>query len=503
VRLALVAAACLLLSSPFHAGGRSRADEITIGSKAFPESLVLGEMVAQLARQAGATADHGRTKGLGGTQVLWGALTQGTIDVYPEYTGTIAEEILAGQGLKGDDALRTALAARGVRMSRPLGFNNTYALGMKESAAAALGITAISDLRRHPDLKFAFSNEFLKRGDGWPGLRDRYGLPQRDVRGMQHELAYRALADGAVQVTELYSTDAEIRQHGLRVLRDDLGYFPPYQAVLLYRAELEERAPAAVAAFRRLEGAVSEPDMVALNARVKLEGVSPGQAAADFLAERLGTVAETGDEGFWGRLRRHTIEHLFLVGVSLAAAVAVAVPLGVLAARRPGLGQVLLATAGVLQTIPSLALLVFLIPLLKTGPAPAVAALFLYSLLPILRNTYAGLQDIPLPLRESAAALGLSPWAQLRLVELPLASRSILAGIKTAAVINVGTATLGGFIGAGGYGQPIFTGIPLNNLGLVLEGAVPAALLALAVQGGFELAERFLVPRGLRLKGGA
>jgi osmoprotectant transport system permease protein len=163
-------------------------------------------------------------------------------------------------------------------------------------------------------------------------------------------------------------------------------------------------------------------------------------------------------------------------------------------------GQPVLAGAGLIQTIPSLALLVFMIPLLGLGAPSAIAALFLYSLLPIIRNTYAGLLGIPLNIRESAEALGLAPMARLRLIELPLASRTILAGIKTAAVINVGTATLGGLIGAGGFGQLIFSGIRKDDNALTLEGAIPAALLALAVLGLFELAERFFVPRGLTLR---
>ena len=159
-----------------------------------------------------------------------------------------------------------------------------------------------------------------------------------------------------------------------------------------------------------------------------------------------------------------------------------------------------LGVVGIIQTVPSLAVLVFMIPLLGIGAPPAMVALFLYSLLPIVRNTYTGLHDIPIQIRESAQALGLPPRACLWLVELPMASRTILAGIKTSAVINIGTATLGALIGAGGYGQPILTGIRLDDVGLILEGAVPAALLALLVQGIFELSERTLVPKGLRLR---
>jgi len=153
-----------------------------------------------------------------------------------------------------------------------------------------------------------------------------------------------------------------------------------------------------------------------------------------------------------------------------------------------------LGGAAIIQTVPSMALLVFMIPLLGIGFAPAAVALFLYSLLPIVRNTCSGLLDIPRPLRESALAMGLTAGARLRLIELPLATRSVLAGIKTAAVINIGTATLGALIGAGGYGQPILAGIRLNDVSLILEGAVPAATLALLVQWLFDLIERLLLP---------
>jgi osmoprotectant transport system permease protein len=132
------------------------------------------------------------------------------------------------------------------------------------------------------------------------------------------------------------------------------------------------------------------------------------------------------------------------------------------------------------------------------GTLPALIALFLYSLLPIVRNTYSGLQDIPAYLRESAFALGLPAAVRLRRIELPLASRAILAGVKTAAIINVGTATIAAFIGAGGFGERIVTGLALNDHGVLLAGAIPAAALALLIQGLFELLDRWLVPTGLR-----
>jgi osmoprotectant transport system permease protein len=470
--------------------------EVRVGSKKFTESVLLGEAVAQLVEQAGATAV--RRAELGGTRVLWEALLRGDVDVYPEYTGTLTREILAGEALPDEAALRAALRARGVELSRGLGFEDTYAIGMRRDRAAELGIRTLSDLARHPELRLAFTSEFLDRADGWPALRDRYRLPQRDPRGLDHDVAYRALAEGQVDATDLYSTDAEILRYDLLVLEDDRRAFPEYRAVLVYRADLGTRAPAAVAAMLRLEGAVDAPAMIALNARARLDGIPAGRVAAAFLGERLGLAVAVRERGLWSRLALRTGEHLALVGVALALAVLLAVPLGVWAARRPRAGRLVLGAVGVVQTVPSLALLVFMLPLLGIGARPAVAALVLYGLLPIVRNTHAGLTGIPPALRESAEALGLPPAARLRLVELPLALPAILAGVKTSAVIAVGTATLGALIGAGGYGQPILTGIRLASTPLILEGAVPAALLALAVQGLFDLAERWLVPRGLR-----
>lgn len=493
--------ALLLLLPVVLAGARPAAPEVVVGSKKFTESVILGEVARQLVAAAGVEARH-RSE-LGGTRVLWNALLAGDVDVYPEYTGTLVQEILAAEAATAA-GLDSLLARQGVRMTPPLGFNNTYALGMRAAQAERLGIRTISDLRQHPALRLGFSNEFMDRADGWPGLRGHYALPHADVRGLDHDLAYRGLAGGTLDVTDLYATDAEIAAYDLRVLEDDRGFFPDYHAVLLYRADLAARAPGAVAALHRLAGRISDEAMIRMNARARLDGQPERGVAAGFLREAFGQAGPAGPAGAtWvRRVAQRTREHLTLVLVSLLAAIVVALPLGVVAARRPRTGQVILGVVGVLYTIPSLALLVFMIPLLGIGGPPAVVALFLYSLLPIVRNTHAGLRGIPPELLASADALGLPPGARLRRVELPLALPSILAGIKTSAVINIGTATLGALIGAGGYGQPILTGIRLADTSLILEGAVPAALLALAAQGLFDLVERFAVSPGLRADAG-
>ena len=461
---------------------------IRIGSKAFTESVILGEIL----KQRVSTRFHAtHTKQLGGTRILWNALRAGEIDAYPEYTGTIRAEILAGRNVEdaSDSALHAALHREGIEMSAPLGFANTYAIGMRSETAQKLGIRTISDLARFPDLHAAFSNEFMDRHDGWRGLRTYYALPHKDVRGLEHDIAYRALADGTIDFTELYSTDAEIAEYNLTILQDDRHFFPDYRCVVLHRNSIP---PEAASTLALLEGRISQKTMTQMNAEAKLRKTPEERIAARFLQEQFRQTASPlnfDDKTLAERVLARTAEHLRLTAVSLCAAILVAVPLGVIAARFRRVGAVVVSFAGIVQTIPSLALLVMMIPLFGIGAPPAMLALFLYSLLPIIRSTMIGITTIPPSLTEAAQILGASNRTRLFRIELPLAAPVLLSGIKTAAVINVGTATLGAIIGAGGHGQPILTGIRLADTALILEGAVPAAFLALAVQWLFDTLE--------------
>lgn len=179
------------------------------------------------------------------------------------------------------------------------------------------------------------------------------------------------------------------------------------------------------------------------------------------------------------KLLTQTLQHIGLTFISLFLAVLIGLPLGILIARRVKLSGAVLGVAGILQTIPSIALLGFMIPLLGIGPKPAIVALLLYALLPIIRNTYTGITGVDGAVKEAAVAMGMSKWQILTKVELPLAMPVILAGIRTATVINVGVATLASYIAAGGLGEFIFGGISLNNTNMILAGAIPAALLAI------------------------
>lgn len=470
---------------------------MTVGSKKFTESVILGEALAQLAADAGSVGvEHKRD--LGGSRVLFSATQRGDIDAYPEYTGTLRFELLAGEDAETVDEIRAALAERGLGMSDPIGFENTYAIGVMPATKAEYGLETVGDLRNADGLRYGLTNEFMDREDGWPGLRDAYGLPATAARGMDHDLAYRALEAGQIDVMDVYSTDAEIAALGVELLDDDRGYFPEYAAVIVYRLDLEEREPGALASMLRLVGAIDEPAMRRLNEAVKIGGAAEGDAAEGFLRDALGVesgyVASTRAD----RLLLTTREQLVLVGLSLGGALLIGVPMGVVAAWDRRLGAVVLGVAGVLQTVPALAMLVVLIPAFGVGAGSAVVALVVYSVLPIVRNVHAGLAGVPGDVRESASAIGLGRWRRLWSVEMPMALPTALAGVKTAAVINIGTATLAALIGAGGYGQPILTGIRLDDFGLILEGALPAALMALVAQWGFGVFERVAVSRGLR-----
>lgn len=487
----------------------ARGDEgaLQVGSKRFTESFLLAEIAAGFSEAAGDRVTL--REGLGGTAIVFRALEEGSIDVYPEYTGTVRETILGGAAPGDLASLRRALGPRGIGVSDPLGFENTYALVVPRHVADGKGIHRVSDLAAHPELRIALSHEFLGRPDGWPGLAARYGLTAK-AEGMDHGLAYEALAAGRVDAVDAYSTDAKLKKYDLVALEDDRRFFPSYDAVFLYRLEVPRRFPRAWAAIAKLSGSIDAATMIDLNSEVELDGRPFADVARAYVAHVRGGEPTARDATHAApkvseaaRLARsalrHGPRHLFLVGVSLALSTVAGVLLGILASRSRRWGVPILSTIALVQTVPALALLCFMIPLFGIGVVPTLAALFLYGLLPIVRNTYAGLAEIPPHLREASAALGLSPWARLVSIELPLASRLILAGIKTSAILAVGTATVAAFIGAGGFGEPIAVGLNLNDTRTILDGAIPAALLALAVEAGFAGMERLVVPRGLRL----
>jgi osmoprotectant transport system permease protein len=465
---------------------------VRIASKNFNESYILAEVIAQRLEADGIPIE--RRFGLGGTLICFDALAAGEIDLYVEYTGTLSQAILGSPGVTEIDALNALIADRGLAMLAPFGFNNTYAMATPRAVAEARALEKITDMAAHEDLKVVVSHEFLEREDGWPGLSVAYGL-DLPVTGIEHGLAYQAIAEGSIDVTDAYSTDGELERYDLKVLADDLGYFPEYLAAPLVRTDL----PAPVLdAVGSLAGRIDDARMQAMNSEVLFAKRSFASVANEFLvAEGLAEVrSETG--GLIRALGRNTLQHLKLTATALISAVVFGIGLSLLVFRHPLVSRAVTYFCGLLQTVPSIALLALLIPLLGIGMAPAVLALFLYSLLPILRNTLTALTTIDPTLIRVAEAMGLTPGEQLRHVYLPLSTPSMFAGIRTAAVISIGTATLAAFIGAGGLGDPIVTGLALNDTNLILQGAIPAALLAILTELVFEGLERWLIPASLR-----
>ena len=489
--------ALLLIAMLVGAGAASaQGDTLRIGSKRFTESYILAEVLAQTAAPHMRTAPVVR-QGLGNTAIVYEALRSGAIDVYAEYTGTIALEILQGSASMTREDMNARLAPLGLGVAVPLGFHDGYALAMRAADADQLQIKTLGDLAKHPELKLGLSNEFIGRADGWQGLAARYGFTQKPT-GLDHGLAYDAIAAKQIDLIDIYTTDAKIDHLGLRVLQDDRGYFPRYDAVLLYRLDLPTRLPAAWAALQKLEGRIDERAMIAMNARAELQGAGFDTIARDFLA---GGAASEGQRGFVAKLfgsdlGRLTRQHLVLVAVSVGLAILFGVPLAVWVSAHARTRAVVLGIAGLMQTVPSLALLAVLISLIGSiGTLPALIALTLYALLPIMRNTVTGLAEVPLGVRQAGTALGMTSAQRMRLVQLPLAMPTLVAGVRTATTIAIGTATIAAFIGAGGFGERIVTGLALNDRQLLLAGALPAAALALLSELLFEAIDRLLLRR--------
>ena len=495
-------------------GGTGRA--VVVASKPFGESYLLAEMFAQLLEARGFEVD--RRLGLGATEIAFEALRTNAIDAYPEYTGTGLLAILREQpSADASEVYRRVVREFrerwGVRWLPPLGFQNTYAIAVRREIASRLRLATLSDLARvSRQLQAGLTPDFIGRPDGLPGLQQAYGIRFRAVRALLPAVKYQALAAGEVDVIDGYSTDGFIARYDLVVLRDDRHFFPPYEAAGMVSPALQRDLPAAVAALTELSGLLTETEMRRLNRLHEVDGQPAPSIAAEAL-HSLGLTGVLSQESPAGRDRsapgvipylweqRSTIlsltaRHVLLVTVSLVVAIAVALPLGLALERRRRAAEAVIRGVGLLQTLPSIALLAFMIPLLGIGVIPALVALFLYSLYPILRNTYTGVRDAAPEAVGAAGALGMTPAQVLRYVRLPLAAPVIMAGVRTAAVINVGTATLAAFIGAGGLGDPIAAGLALSDTRMILSGALPAALLALLVDGALGWSERLVTPGG-------
>jgi len=506
---------------------RQRLDSpIVVASKPFGESYLLAELFSQVLEARGRAVV--RRPGLGATEIAFGALRTGAIDVYPEYTGTgliaILRDSLTPELRRNRNALFAHLAREsttrfGVAWLPPLGFANGYAIAVRRETATRLSLRTISDLaNRGRALRAGFTADFIGRPDGLVGLRRIYGLALSSVRPLAPAVKYSALASGAVDVIDGYATDGLLEKFDLITLTDDLNFFPPYDAAPLVSRRMAERDSDAVAVLSSLAGRVDERMMRTANRRVEVDGADVTSVARGMLMElgvlaplaagarvdaRDSTARASGNvmHYLWAQratIRDQAIRHIALVAAALLAAIVVAIPLGVLLERSRRMAEWVVGGLGVLQTIPSIALLAFMIPWLGVGVWPALVALWVYALYPIARNTYSGVRDADPDAVAACEAMGATPAQRLLRVRLPLAAPAIMAGVRTAAVITVGAATLAAFIGAGGLGDPIVTGLALADSRMVLSGAVPAAGLAIVVDAVLGWIERKIAPAHLQ-----
>jgi osmoprotectant transport system permease protein len=484
-------------------GAQTARPPVIVASKPFGESYLLAEIVAQwLEANAIAVA---RRPGIGGTSIAFGALQRDAIDVYPEYTGSGLDVILGDTLVDSLRASPAAVYAHVVRQSRarfgvqwlpPLGFENSYAIAVTRTTAARYALRTIGDLTRVPRLRAGFTADFIGLPDGLPALTRMYALRPVETRPLAPAIKYQALADGRVDVIDGYTTDGLLARYPLIVLADDRHVFPPYEAALILGPRAARTRPDVVAVLTQLSGRIDTPTMQRWNGRIEVDGEPVGRVATAALRElglvapgaSTAPVATTTSSGFLPFLweRRSTLlsqlwRHCWLVTIALLAAVAVALPLGLLLERAQRIAAPLLGALAVVQTIPSIALLAFMLPLFGIGIVPALIALWLYALYPIARATYTGVRGSDRAALDAAQALGATPMQQLRWIRLPLAMPVIMSGIRTAAVITVGAATLAAFIGASGLGEPIVSGLALADSRMVLSGALPAALLAVVV----------------------
>ena len=494
--------------------------KLIIGSKIFTENILLGEIIAQLLEQ-----NYGfqitRKFNMGGTKLLFDALKTGSIDLYPEYTGTGYAMILKESKKLSPQATYTFVQKKFLKKyqmlwSPPLGFENTYVLALRKNDSRFKNVSLNSDLE-HLDfpLKIASEHEFTERKDGWKLFKQSYKLKKATILSLNPSLMYTAIDNNKVDIIVSYSTDGRIQNYQLKTLKDDKNFFPSYLASYLTTKRLIKSQPELKEAFQALEGQISPQEMRELNRQVEQLKKSLPEVASHFLlkkdllkdienktkAQSLSLSQESllsyyyKKRGYFFKILK---EHLILVFTALFLALLFSFPLSLWAVYNKRVEKLLFFFVNILQTIPSMALLGALIPFLGIGFTPAITALFIYSLLHLIRNIFEGIKNIDSHSVEVSAGIGLNQWQTLRNIQIPLAMPIIIAGVRTALILLVGTATLAAFIGAGGLGDPIFRGIATLDSRLIFMGAVPACVLALFLDKSLNLVEKLLISKGLQ-----
>ena len=495
----------------------SKEKKVIIGSKIFTENILLSEILSILLEE-----NYGfkviRQFNLGGTKLVFDSLRNAEIDIYPEYTGTGYTMLLKLSGETNPRKTYKIVKKQFLKKfqlvwSLPLGFENTYALTVRKSDPRFKKINSIEGLKGQTHLfKIGMDHEFMERKDGFQNFVKKYSLEfeKNYLKTMDQGLMYSALKNKKVDMVMAYSTDGRIKSFNLKALKDNRKFFPSYEVAYLTRSAILQQFPQLKKAFKELEGNITEKEIISLNNQVDQLKYETYQVARNFLIKKNLLIDDLQDLkndsviDYYISKREYFFkifyEHILLICVSLFLALLVAIPIGILANYNSKVEKLVFITVNTLQTIPSLALLAIFIPFLGIGFLPAIVTLFIYSLLPIIRNTFEGIKNIDRSFIEAGAGVGLNTIQILRFIQIPLALPVILAGVRTSAVIVVGTATLAAFIGAGGLGDPIFRGIATLNSKLIFLGAVPACLLAIILDRTLTLLEKVMVSKGLKLE---
>lgn len=455
---------------------------INIGSRNFPESILVAEILSQTIEQE-TNYKVKKFYYLGGVNICFNALQANKIDIYPDYISSLANYIF-GRDLslkKSTKDLNTALAEKQISFSKSLGFDNNFVLLVRKGLADEIHLQNISDLTKE-DLRYGLSHNFIARPDGLSLLEDIYKLDlHKNLKALEYNIALDALRTNKVDLIDAYSTDSRINSSEFQILKDDLNALKSYESILVYRKDLLVNFPQIKSVIKILEGSLSNQKIIELNQRI-INGESYESVANSFVAEltqRKALQPKSRFEEDLQSLAKAFVRHLQITFIAVLIALVLGLSLGILISYKENLAKLVLALASIIQTIPSLALLALLIPILGLGMPAAIMALILYGLLPIVQNTYTGIKTIAPEYIDLANSLALKESLILWRIKLPLAMPYIFAGLKTTTVICVGMATLATFVGAGGLGDLIKTGIDLGDNSLILMGAISAALLAL------------------------
>ena len=445
-------------------------DEILIGAKKFTEGNISAHIVSQLISRIDPSQKTRVLENLGGTGIVTAAIKSKEVDIYVDYTGTLINSFKSDRRRLEDDLLK-----EGIYLGPELGFNNSYGLAVGPKSSRL----KISDIKESD--RIGVSHEFYKRKDGYESLKDHYGFNITPT-AVEHSLLYNSLSSDHLDIIEVYTTDAKIRKNNLRVLKDDKKFFPRYDAVVLVNKEfMEDNAELVDSLFTEIEKNIDNNKIMNANYLVEEQGLTYAQAA--------GHVTKTHVDGSSNELLDilpYFLDHFKYLIITVILCVVVGVPLGAISAKSKKMEKWIVGTVSVLQTIPSLALLVFLIPIFGLGEVTTLIALVLYGLLPIVKNTYNGVKNIPTELIEFSDLIQMSKLQKLFIIELPLAKEEILTGVRITSVMTVGLTVIASFIGAGGLGMLIVTGLSLNDTDMILRGAIPSALMALVIEFFFQ-----------------